>query len=1244
MIKTIDFKTAFYKEDLFTKFKIKQDDTVRFNVTIEDAPNNFYYSGARILLRRSDKTVIYEEINVTKQDKTFSFKAPNGTTNISGTVYGELEFLDGNNSSGSTFVFVFDVVSRAGNITEAIESKDEIFIIDEIRAFIAQTKEDLKLLDTNTKELQKQQKVLDTKMNETTERVNELIFEVERRDLNVQELKNENGRAENNIDDLRELNIEAQQLKDNAINDITNLKNSAINDIDTLANNSIENITNLKTSAIEEIEDLKDDAIFDIEYSRDEVLGNIEEAKTDFTNTSLEAKNELNGVVDEAKNIAGELEEKIQTGTEVISTINTSVELAEETKMALDNSKNNGEQIKEILDEKILGANNVNEALENIIPTAENIKELLLRTIEEGNIKIPELNNLLSSLSGIEELLRGLNEEANNNINELKTLNPEADTRIETLRALIEEAKKYETIVRNFIASQGGGVDLSEIHQALEILNGYIEDINNRFNNYYTKEEVDGLISNIDIPEIDMSNICTKEELKAKFELLGIVGESSIPGCFASAPAPADDVIFEMWAKNDVGEYLVIQSSALNGRRVEMYIGTMSAYVEHKQTAGVIYKWSGNEWNIVTSGYSTVRVELINKNEAQTLENAKKNHIFYNSLPIYKSSSNTVYIEASEKPNEVIFDDYNTAVHQGSYKISHREEISNCPAIIENGHLDVKSVKDEKFGTTTIYQEAKCETGNAYTRTKKANNEWTEWKEIGGKVDLSNIYTKDEVYTKGEVYTKEEINEIFTTGKITGGAGAIFDELPADTFTGYPENPDPETYLWEMKCTHYNYHMIFYFNTNPSGKIGIVEKDNGKLGFKLLDSTFTYKNYKGYFRKANASTGSWTAFTNDNHFTSTSSRDINAIYYYNFDIMDGNNPEEVYLYGNPGVVEDAITDFNKAIECKEYIVDIKSGTTALNSPTETYIKGILKVSNIEGIIHQTLEMEDKTYKRIFNGTWNKWYLLNEVDIPEIDMSNIYTKEEVDEKVLSVTQKIGTLTADTTTVTENVETDFNKAHKCSMYNVRQVSNVIPNSPVTGTMYGVLKVSNVKALIHQTLETTTNKTFKRMLNGNWTAWKEVTSSGAGSGADTETIENINSQINGINTQINELKIPIPEKVNTYTYTNSDGMPEVYKWFDINGFKVMWIDVKLSENEYNSGSTGAMMKTLSFPAQAQIFNNIIMANITSYNRSGTSTLSRVVQNAEIISNVSVRGRWRHTDDTYPRIDRFTIMIFGF
>ena len=177
-------------------------------------------------------------------------------------------------------------------------------------------------------------------------------------------------------------------------------------------------------------------------------------------------------------------------------------------------------------------------------------------------------------------------------------------------------------------------------------------------------------------------------------------------------------------------------------------------------------------------------------------------------------------------------------------------------------------------------------------------------------------------------------------------------------------------------------------------------------------------------------------------------------------------------------------------------------------------------------------------------------------------------------------------------------------------------------------GILEVNKAKEFIDQTLKDVNgNTSYSRRFNrASWSNWEKNVKQ-----SDLEVFK--------------DLSIPVPDKVQTITYTNGDKMPEVYNWVDLNGFKIMWINVKHSEAEYNSGVNGAMMKTLNFPEEAQIFNNIIMANITSYNRdNNTSTLSRVVQNVEIINNISVRGRWRHTDNNPPKIDRFTIMCFGF
>ena len=200
MIKHINFKTAFYKEDLFTKFKVKQGDTVNFAVEIEDAPESLArHNQARLLLRRADKTVVYEEIDVQVNGKIVSFKAPAGMTDIAGTTYGELEFSDDKTYITSTFVFVFDVVNKAGRIEDAIETSDEIFIIKEIREFINAIKDDLNGIKDDVVDLEARQDELDKRMEEVFEKAERLIEEVGKVDVNLDDLIAENERAEHNI-------------------------------------------------------------------------------------------------------------------------------------------------------------------------------------------------------------------------------------------------------------------------------------------------------------------------------------------------------------------------------------------------------------------------------------------------------------------------------------------------------------------------------------------------------------------------------------------------------------------------------------------------------------------------------------------------------------------------------------------------------------------------------------------------------------------------------------------------------------------------------------------------------------------------------------------------------------------------------------------------------------------------------------------------------------------------------------
>ena len=258
MHKTVNFETHFYKEDLFLKFKIKQNDRLTMQITIPDAPDYFRpeEETARLLLRRSDGTVVYEEIKVTGEGGKVRVSAPSGATAVAGITYGELEFSRSEREVGTTFIFVYEVVARAGDINEAIESKDEIFIIEEIREFLEQAKQDLINIDEDIQGLQAEQLELDSKMQETTAKVEELKAVVEEKDLNVAELKAENLKATDNIEALKGVNSTVEEAK---------ILNQELGEKNETATRSISTITPL----IEQLEELK------MSLQEEQVSGNI---------------------------------------------------------------------------------------------------------------------------------------------------------------------------------------------------------------------------------------------------------------------------------------------------------------------------------------------------------------------------------------------------------------------------------------------------------------------------------------------------------------------------------------------------------------------------------------------------------------------------------------------------------------------------------------------------------------------------------------------------------------------------------------------------------------------------------------------------------------------------------------------------------------------------------------------------------------------------------------------------------
>lgn len=243
---------------------------------------------------------------------------------------------------------------------------------------------------------------------------------------------------------------------------------------------------------------------------------------------------------------------------------------------------------------------------------------------------------------------------------------------------------------------------------------------------------------------------------------------------------------------------------------------------------------------------------------------------------------------------------------------------------------------------------------------------------------------------------------------------------------------------------------------------------------------------------------------------------------------------------------------------------------------------------------ECLSSSSSSYSMSTSSTYFKLYH------SDIDIYGYLTNftEEIADKAVSANYDI-----------EETITDFNDAVEAGKYYVlKEFIDDIANAPVD-YMKGVLTVEKLDDDIMQIVDLNDGSRYTRAIDGvEWEDWTVYA-----------------------------------KRFDSYEYTNADGMLESYEWTENAGIKTMFIEVQMSDNEYNMGSSGLLMKTLNIPEQAQIFDKIRIGTITSYCREDNVTLSRIVQNVEVIDNKTVRARWRNTDNTYPRIDRFVIMLTG-
>lgn len=775
------------------------------------------------------------------------------------------------------------------------------------------------------------------KANEALETINEVKGEVDKiPGIVATALSDIDIAKDDALDDIAMAHVNLDNAKDEAISAVGSAKAGAVNAINESKASGVSALDTARASAIGEIGVIKEDAVVGIESTRDEAISGVEAVKE-------EAIRETN---DEVIGIKTRTIEELETGATGIKTRTIEDISGGADNIVLDVDA----QIKAIKDGAISQVENIkaeavssiNEAKVSAVSGVENTgDEQVARVTRQGETSISEINtNKELGLSEINTKLNEVKAELEGLVlvkDDILSANETGEITLANLLDAIRRAEEITQEVEAYIESKSGNhdeiiADIEALRIDVEELRATIESID--LSIFYTKEEVDKAIDNLDIYK-------------------GKIGEEKHPEFYKNCPEIAEDEEhyirhYDPHKKKYRCVYIkkgFFDKAYLSSTSYDRYSITLKATTGRKY---VVYDYNEatNEWVLNTG--STADGNLLNAESNIYLDsNVEGYKLYSSSFDIETSSSDsTVFIGAvAGDPYAGVIGTYNTT-NSGLYYVEHREEIEGCIKAPFRGSMVINNANG------LITQTLTEDNGDISTRVY-SNGEWSIWKPIGS----------EEV--------KETIDNIVDYGNSI--VEPEWDVLPETTYKNVPANPDAETYKWYMKCTHYNYHMIFYFPEDPTGKLAIKDNGDGTLGFARLDDTFTYKTYKGWY-KAQNTTNTWTAFSNDNHMINPTARFINAIYDHNFDIVDADNPEKVFRYGSQNVFDGFVADFNDCVNKEIYKVDIRANTILRNAPREDIEYGYLKNVFIDNNVFQHIYLSDNTcYTRCrINGNWNGW--------------------------------------------------------------------------------------------------------------------------------------------------------------------------------------------------------------------------------------------------------------------------------
>ena len=829
-----------------------------------------------------------------------------------------------------------------------------------------------------------------------------------------------------------------------AVNRVNEAKNDAITSIQRTGASEVSSVNSFASLRKTEIRELADEKLEAIENAG---AGKIEEIEQILGVTKGEAeellqttRNELN---EHRNNINATVAQGLTNienlkGSSITEMTNTKDELINEMLGAEIELK---EDFKELRDQYVTDITNLGnsktEALNNLIDRISDLELEIERNLQLSDKKAENLEDMLDNvdnkmseirpvLDGLNELrslcneLKSENQTAKESLDELEYWTLEADVRIVELRRLIEMADVV-------IDARGGNHEEIEARLlALEEAVASINEIISEFENIYaTKEELLAYAT-----KEDLLTYATKEELEAKFNTIGIVGESAMPACYATAPEPENperDAV--LWIQNRYGYNFVVHVPGYkNAKPFSSYISVSgsasfdSAYIKNdRYSISYVYRWDGSQWALHSeSSFQLLPV----RNQNDTIAYAKEKLLFHCTEDIFSNGTyGSKYFDKVDKPTDIVYGDYNGAVTEGKYIVNHEVAIENCPQDYAKGILQVKVTKNEKLGTTEIFQEVSLLDGKTYKRAKDKANVWTEWSMSGGidlgslatreelhqaiadidfpETDLSNYYNKQEAdeattnivnttvenyHTKDEVLetlkdyaTKKDLEKIKPEGmnilgKFVTGSGNFY--IPenmknAGLPTSYADKEVKHTMIHKQRVSSYDrYFKTFFF-------VDLDDIENQKYVFINNSNYIRFDNlrlgadYVQLYCDSTTATPNMYQSNSSNTYTSSINTyyQYTFIYDYDFDVYNQDGTEIVF--NSLKTKEEGYGDFNDTVKDGYYLIDmdLSSFMTIPNAPKiskTSKVKGFLEVLN--GV--QTLRLKDgQVYSREINGAW-----------------------------------------------------------------------------------------------------------------------------------------------------------------------------------------------------------------------------------------------------------------------------------